>query len=212
MKSSTLLAGGIAILLCPALAGAQTSAPPFVPDKQYSADETITTGDRTTEAKSAVDNGKVRMEMNMNGMPMISIVRPDQGKMYSVMVEQKMMMVMPLSPATQQKMAAMTDDSTKFETAGPDTVDGTACTKYKMTTKDGSVYFLWANATSKTPVKLASQDGATSIVYKNYKAGAPDASLFDPPAGFQVMNMPAMPGGMPGGGGAPGGAPAPGGQ
>jgi len=42
------------------------------------------------------------------------------------------------------------------------------------------------------------------VKWSNYTTGPQDATLFEPPAGFQVMQMPAGMG-MPGGGGAPGG-------
>jgi hypothetical protein len=34
-----------------------------------------------------------------------------------------------------------------------------------------------------------------TILWKNYKAGPQDAALFEPPADYKVMTMPALPGG-----------------
>jgi hypothetical protein len=34
-----------------------------------------------------------------------------------------------------------------------------------------------------------------TMLWKNYKAGPQDPALFEPPADYKVMTMPAMPGG-----------------
>jgi outer membrane lipoprotein-sorting protein len=182
---------------------ADNTLPPFAMNKQFSAEQVVTSGSTTMTNKIFSDNGKIRTEMNTNGMQMVSIVRPDLQKVYSVMVAQKMVMEMPYDPNKfgQQMTGAGTDG--KFESVGPDTVDGVACTKYKITSKDNKVSFMWVDAANKTPVKLAAEDNSYSVLWKNYKVGPQDASLFEPPSDYQVMKMPgapaaATPGGAPG--------------
>jgi hypothetical protein len=151
--------------------------------------------------------------MNANGMSVIAILLSDQKKMYSVMPAQKMVMEMALDPQRAKQYQNATGDGATFDTVGPDTVDGAACTKYKMTSKDGKVFYWWINAATKAPVKMAADDGSFTLAWKNYKAGPQDPALFVPPADYQVIQMPtgmSAPGGAPGGG-APGGG-APGGQ
>jgi hypothetical protein len=180
---------------------AQATAAPFTPDKQYSADEVITTkGGMNIATRVYMDNEKIRSEMTMQGMSMISIMRLDLKKMYSVMPAQRMVMAMPLDPdKIKQKMPGATADDGKFEVVGPDTVDGVPCTKYKMTTtKDNKVFYWWVNVATKAPVKMTSEDGSFTLTWKNYVAGPQDAALFEVPAGYQVMDMPSMPS-MPGG-------------
>ena len=41
---------------------------------------------------------------------------------------------------------------------------------------------------------VVTDDGAISVVWKNYKAGPQDVSLFVPPADYQTVAMPAVPG------------------
>ncbi len=181
---------------------AQSAAVPFTPDKQYSADEVLTPKQGAPlTMKEYTDNGKVRTEMSMHGMEMIAIIRPDQMKSYSVLPAQKMVMVNPYDPAKVNIASHPTPGvDAKFEVVGPDTVDGVACTKYKVTSlKDNKVFFWWVNNATNAPVKMVAEDGSFSLVWSNYKAGPQDASLFEPPAGYQVMNAPSMPG-MPGGG------------
>jgi len=94
-------------------------------------------------------------------------------------------------------MMGSTGPQGKFEVVGPDTVEGVACTKYKVTSKDGKVFFYWIDTAAKAPVKMTADDGSVTIVWKNYKSGPQDASLFEPPADYQMVSMPSMPGAPP---------------
>lgn len=158
-------------------------------------------GGMTITSKVFADNGKMRSEVTANGMQMISIIRPDLQKSYSVMVAQKMIMEMPYDPAKAKQMMS-TQPEGKTEVVGPDTVDGIACTKYKVTTPENKVVFMWTDAAKKIPVKMAAEDNTFTILWKNFKAGPQPASLFELPTGYQKMEMPSMPG-MPGGGAPP---------
>ena len=195
MKLLLLAVVAGACLFGAALVSAQTptpapQTPPFSPDKQYSAEETITAAGGSCFVKSYYDNGKVRSEMSANGMNMISIIRPDQDKMYRVMPTQKMVMETPMTADVKQKMAATNGDEAKFEVVGPDTINSVACTKYKMTASNGQVMLWWVNEADKRPVRIAAPDGTMTIDFKNYKAGPQDASLFEPPSSYQVVNVP----------------------
>jgi hypothetical protein len=181
---------------------APAAPPPWTPDKQFSSDEVVSLKNgMTVTGKAYMDNGKIRTEMNMNGMDMVAIIRPDEKKIYTVMPAQKMVMEMPLDPAKMKQVTLLASDDAKYDFVGPDVVNGTPSLKYKMTT-DGKIFYWWVNAATKAPIKIASEDGSFSTTFTNYKAGPQDASLFEPPAGFQVMQMPA--GALPGGGAAAG--------
>jgi hypothetical protein len=41
---------------------------------------------------------------------------------------------------------------------------------------------------------MATADGSLTVKWTNFTAGPQDASLFEVPAGYQVMSMPGMPG------------------
>jgi hypothetical protein len=176
-------------------------APPFEMDKRYSADLTIITKDgMTIQSKTYVDGDKMRGQMSMNGMDMATIVRKDKQKIYQVMDAQKMSMEMDYDPAKfmQGKTAAAFGPTGTFQLVGPETVDGVASTKYKVTSdKTKDVFFFWLDLAHKVPVQMASENGSFTVKWKNYKSGPQDAALFEVPAGYQVMAMPAMPG-MPG--------------
>lgn len=187
-------------LLCPL--SLRADAPPYTPDKQFSTDQVITTKEgMSISSKMYMNDGKVRTEMTTSGMQVIQIMRPDQSKIYSVMPAQKMTMVMNLDPKMTAQIKAASGDEGKFEVAGAEAVDGTPCNKYKMTTKDGKIFWWWIDAAKKSPVKMAAEDGSFTLVWKNYKAGPQDAALFEPPKDYQTMEMPGGAGAGAGAGG-----------
>ena len=202
-RLALLVVAGCALVLNPLRA---QTPPPWTPDKQFSADQVITTKDgMTIQSKIYVDSGKIRTDIDAHGMKMESIILPAEKKMYTVMEQQQMVMEMPLSDdKVKQVTAATGGGNAKFEVVGPDTVDGTACTKYKMTTDSSTKdFFWWINPATHTPVKMAADDGAVTVAWKNYKSGAQDPALFTPPTGYKVIQMPAGMN-MPGGGGSGG--------
>jgi hypothetical protein len=83
----------------------------------------------------------------------------------------------------------------KFELVGPETVDGVACTKYKVTSdKTRQVFYFWLDVARKVPVQMAAADGSLTVKWTHFTAGTQDASLFEVPEGYQVIPMPGMPG------------------
>lgn len=192
-----------ACLLPPAALRAD-DAPPFTMAKQYSADMTITSNQGfNMTSHTAMDGDKVRSDMQMsNGMAVSTIIRKDQKKLYHILVAQKMVMVADFDPTKMDNASAVVNGPKgKFELVGPDSVDGVAATKYKVTS-DGKVSYFWIDTTTKNPLQMAAEDGSYTVRWKNYKPGPQDASLFEPPAGYQVMNVPSGMG-APGGGAPP---------
>jgi hypothetical protein len=190
-------------LLRPASLPAEEGSPPFEMEKQYSTEMTLTTKDgMSIQLKSYVDGDKMRSETTMNGMDMATIVRKDQQKIYQIMVSQKMVMELPYDPAKfKGSTAASFGPEGKFELVGPDVVDGVVCAKYKVTSdKNPEVLYFWLDPVRKAPVEMAAADGSFTAKWKNFKPGPQDPALFELPAGYQVMPMPAMPGGAGGGG------------
>ena len=184
-------------LLSRASLSADDTAPPFVPNRQFSADMAITDDKgQTFTQKIYSDNGKMRMEMSRQGMQMVMIVRPDQQKIYQVAVARKMVMELPYdADRVQKKMGNITGPEGKFEDLGPDTQLGVTCTKYKVTSNsDNKAFFFWVDAATKAPVMMMAVDDSVTVQWKNYKAGPQAPSLFEPPADYQVITVPAMPG------------------
>lgn len=176
-------------------------------DKQYSADITVTMKNgMTMQGKLYMDGANIRNETTMNGMAIVTIIRKDDQKIYMVMAAQKTVMETAYDPDKfKGNMDTSFGQDGKFELIGPDTVDGVATTKYKVTSdKTKQVAFFWLDLAKKVPVKMTSEDGSLTVLYKNYTAAPQDPALFVPPSDYQVVPMPDIPG-IPGGGGGGGG-------
>jgi hypothetical protein len=199
MSSSRLVFAIVAAccLLWPGTLPAQEA--PFSLDQPSSADLTISMKNgMTIQAKTYLDGENIRSEMTMSGMDMATIFRKDKQKIYEVMVAQKMVMEMDYNPDKFKGYSAASlalGTAGKFDLVGPDTLDGVACTKYKVTAdKTKDVFYFWLDVPRKTPIQMAAGDGSFTVKWKNYKVGPQDASLFVPPAGYQVVPMPSLPG------------------
>lgn len=168
-------------LLCFGLAAVAAQAANNSPmaewPKAYSVEMETTAGGMTTKSKLFVDGDKMRTDMDAGGMQMSTIIRKDKKVSYSLMHAQKMVMENPLQDAPAAAQAA---EEPKWEKIGSATVNGVACTEYKVVTSGQEMhYFLNSD---KFLVRLSSKD--MTMDYKNFKAGAPDAALFEVPAGY----------------------------
>ena len=199
MNFSRLLFAIVAGCCLPGLSPlfAADDLPPFTMEKHYSADVIISTQERgDITSKTYVDGDKMRSDVSTQGMNMSLIVRKDKQKVYQLMVAQKMAMEMPYDPAKYKGNAtASMGPEGKFELIGPDTVNGVACTKYKVTPdKSKEVYFFWLDTAQKVPVQMTDAGGTFKVQWKNFKAGPQEAALFEVPSDYTVMPMPNLPG------------------
>lgn len=162
---------------------------PYKMPAQFSAEMESKASGQTFTTRMFVDGDKTRVEATMQGMNTVSIVRKDLKKMYTLMMNQNMYMEMPLDDKTDPNKM-MEDPKAKWEDMGSETVNGVDCNKIKVTSENGGAYF-WYSKADKHPVRMATLDGKATTDYKNFKTGPQDASLFEPPAGFKKMEMPA---------------------
>jgi len=174
MKSLTLL-------LCLGLSAVATQAANNSPmadwPKAYSVEMETTAGGQKSSTKMFVDGDKMRTDMDAGGMQMSSIIRKDKKMSYSLMHAQKMVMENPLQDAPAATQAA---PEPTWEKVGSATINGQACTEYKMKMgADVTTFFINGD---KLPVRMTNAN--MTMDYKNFKAGAPDAALFEVPAGY----------------------------
>lgn len=149
--------------------------------KAYSVEMEMTASGTKTATKMFVDGDKMRTEMNAGGMDMISITRKDKKKMYSLMPAMKMVTEMAL-PDTPAPAAAPAGPEPVVEKVGSSTVNGVACTEYKVTA--GGATTNWFLSSDNLPVRMVASGSTTD--WKNFKAGAQDAALFEVPAGYSA--------------------------
>ncbi|MHB2020409.1 MAG: DUF4412 domain-containing protein [Candidatus Xenobia bacterium] len=167
----------------------------------FTADITIRShGKVVSTSHESIDHGKIRNDMNQGGHRVSNIIRPDKHVTYMVMHDQKMYMVMPMGqgggPGTTQHApqgSSWTSSDTQLTKVGTEVVDGLKCDKYSVSHHGKVEGYLWRSSAQALPVRYMSADGATQIDYTNVKLGPVDPSVFDPPAGYRVMQMPGMP-------------------
>ena len=180
----------------------------------FSADMTIThnTGEKVT-GKIFFSPPKNRMDMTApagKGGPMggrMSMINdPTTQTMYMIMHDKKMYMEMHANQLAGPMMGHAPSAPSSFDPnhpCGPDatckkvgteTVNGRVCDKWVTTDKNGTST-AWIDQKLWYPIKAQSSSGET-LELTNVKEGRQDASLFQPPAGYQKMTIPAM-GGRP---------------
>jgi len=171
-------------LLCLAFAAAAAQAANNSPmaewPKAYSVEMETIAGGMTTKSKLSVDGDKMRTDMDANGMQMSTITRQDKKMTYSLMHANKMVME---NAITDAPAPAATTPEPVWEKVGSATINGQACTEYKMKTgNDVTTFFINGD---KLPVRMTNAN--VTIDYKNFKADKPDASLFEVPAGYSAQ-------------------------
>jgi outer membrane lipoprotein-sorting protein len=174
-----------AVLLGGGAAGAADEMP-----TQYSADMDIQTMGQTMTVKVSMDQGKARSEMELPeairslGAPsMVTIARPDKGKVYMVYPDSKTFEEQPLRPEDAQ-VSAISAPSAATEAAGEELMNGVPSKKYKVS-YGGQTMWAWVSAATGIPVKMQTLDGATVINFRNVRLGPQPASLFEIPAGYE---------------------------
>lgn len=181
----------------PAPATAAAPAPPIVLDKAYTA--IVSMSSRSGGAmrqRIYVSDGKIRTDQ-LDGMPMTMILRPDQQKIYSIVQQQKMVMVMPFNPQKMQaEMALASGQGGTYDKIGSSTVSGIACDEYKFTANDGKIFNIWVDPRKKVPVQVEPEDHSSLITIKDYLPGPQLPMLFEVPPNYTVMNMGGRPPGQ----------------
>lgn len=177
---------------------------PFTADMSFK----TKTGE-TINGKYYVANQKMRMDMNAHGHDMSTITDASTRTTYMLMHERKMYMEM---HAGQQNMMqrgpkmpdlksfdpnnpCANDPDTTCQNAGSETVNGRSTDKWIFKNKkNGEVTTDWIDKKLHFPVKMVTSDG-TEMNLSNIQEGAPPASTFEIPAGYQKFDMGAMMGG-----------------
>lgn len=161
------------------------------PDTEYSGVRQVVMAEGSFTQTVHHSHGKERSEMQMEGMGMIFIIRPDKNLAWQLMPMQKMYMEMDFASAN--KMSGKAPDDVTIEKIGSDMLDGTSTTKYKILMKDKSAGgFIWLSP-ENIPVKMdfLSTEGKDknriTMTLKNLKVEPQEAALFELPAGYQPM-------------------------
>jgi outer membrane lipoprotein-sorting protein len=175
----------------------------------FSVDMVMTHDGQTYTMSRTIDHGKTRMDMKADGQEFTQIALDDEaGTTYTVMPAEKR--VMKQSRKGMEKMmpkAAKKAEEThaepeppqgKLELVGKETIDGHPADKYKVSYGEGDA-FMWIDSEKNLPLRMEAQ--GSTVEFKNYKFGPQPAERFEPPKGYEIMDMDEMMAKMPKGGG-----------
>ena len=172
------------------------------PTVEYSADRVMTSGGTTMKGRVYFTPERERMEFNDGAM--VSIVRRDKNVTWMLMLEQKMYMENKMSgnmaAGKQQAPDNFDKCDVKKTEAGKEDVNGFATRKMEMVIScpgsekmTGMVWLTKDNIPIRLETTKAGSKETFRMELKNLKIGKQDPALFEIPAGFKAMAMPAMP-------------------
>ena len=168
--------------------------------KNYSADMETTSAQGSFTSKVFFKDGKMRME-GAQGSKTINIIRPDKKVIWMLMFDSKTYMEIPLDISKEDIQSKLRNPNIKTdkEFIANEVVNKHPTKKYHLTiTTDGkkekSGYIWEATDLNNFTVKYQSEDKKITTVWKNIKTGGVTDSIFELPAGYTKMDMPAMPG------------------
>jgi outer membrane lipoprotein-sorting protein len=190
----TFLASALwALCLFCSVASAQTAQQRLSNLRPFSADQTHTMRNKTTNSKVYFTQNAMRLEnVDAKGNQSIQIMRFDQKVIWSLVPAQKMYLELPW--ASMGEFATWADQqNVQRESLGAEQIGEYHCDKFRIhVTLDGKVYtsLEWdAKELDGLPVKTQDEKGTWSNEYRNVQLGPQDPSLFEIPAGYQKLNM-----------------------
>lgn len=174
---------------------------------EYSFDFKVTAVGMTMTGKNYVKGDKLRQETTVAGMKAVTLVDFSKKTAYTVMTEQKMAVKVDFSQEASaerpgERVAALPSDA---KLVGTETIGGKSAAVFQFSSGEGPVK-LWIWTERGVPLKVETTSAGREAVmeFSNYEFGPLADSLFELPAGVQVVDVPAAIPGMPGGPPAPG--------
>jgi len=169
------------VLVCltlPGIAGAQN-----VLSGNYSANlVTINMGHKST-SKVYVGDRKLRTEVTMGPVQVVTITRLDEKVVYILLPVQKIFVEKPLQEED-GLLAYVSDKNSKRELVGTEAIKNQPCDKYKIAMRD-KVFYVWINKSTQTPMQMLSVDSKTRTEWDNVQIGPQPTDLFKPPGDFR---------------------------
>ena len=147
-----------------------------------------------------------RYDFDEDGQKGSVIVKSGSQEVILLMPQQKMAMKSPAdSPISMSsdplKSIEYYQDSGIMKEEGTETINGVECTKSSLYNEDNptqKMFTIWISEEYKFPIKMVNHiDGTqdSGMEMQDLEPWIPDESIFEIPAGYNVMEMPA---GMPG--------------
>lgn len=159
---------------------------------------TAPTGDKFT-SKTAMKGNKFRMESYFMGQTSTFIADTTAKVAYILVPEQKMAMKMAYEQFEQAGGGGSPTEQTKgidpnARIAGTEVIDGKTTTIVEFTSPEGTAKaWLWNDYGIPIKMEVKTPQGTSTIEYKNIDTSEPPDSLFEVPAGYQILEVPMGP-------------------
>jgi outer membrane lipoprotein-sorting protein len=172
--------------------------------KQMSFDSVMTMTSNNTTTTSAgkiyISDTKMRMETEMNGMKSITISKsPSEIYIYNPDTKTAMKLTSSTDDSAEipTEWAQASGDTSRYKIIGEEKKDGFDCVVVQYTDPANAAVTskMWVRKDNGLPVRVEAKtsDGTIVSEYKNYNLGTQDASLFELPAGTQIVSFPTNP-------------------
>lgn len=164
---------------------------------EFSAVTVTKVGNLEQQGKLYVKSEKARQEFSTSGGITTAILRQDKKVMWVLMPGQKAYMEMPFDKESFAKALNIPTEGASKKFLGIETLKGYETEKYETTAKLGThevKSIMWISKKLGIPLRIESLDKSFAQDY-DIQEGRVDDGLFEMPAGYRKMAMPA---GMPG--------------
>ena len=192
MRWSSLIALFVTLLVSP---GARAAGPLDL-KVEYSADAVVGTGDQTRPGKLWRTPRALRLETQEGNRPQTVIVQVERSVAVLLMPEMRLAIETDLSGLSLTQALLGGSDRLKSTSMGPDTVEGTRTTRWRIETSDPKAGwfrgFVWSTERGVV-MKIEGEGenrgrrGLVNLLFRNVKVGPQDAALFEPPADFRRL-------------------------
>jgi hypothetical protein len=183
----------IAALFSPPAARA---AGPLDLSVEYSADVLVGTGDQARPGKLWRTPKALRLETTESGKAQTVIVRVDRSTALLLVPEMRMAIETDLSGLSLTQALLGASDHLKATSMGPETIEGTRTTRWRVETSDPKAGwfrgFVWSTDRGVV-MKIEGEGehrgrrGYVHLLFRNVKIGTQDVALFEPPADFRRL-------------------------
>lgn len=146
------------------------------------------------QGKIYIKGDRARLESSTSLGPVISILRLDKKAMWMLMPGQKTYMEMPFDKEAYAKALNIPTLEASKKLPGTETINGYQTERYETSVKtDGQEMksTMWVSKNLGVPLKIETADKSFMQEYKDIKEGGVDDTLFELPAGYKKMTMPA---------------------
>jgi outer membrane lipoprotein-sorting protein len=139
-----------------------------------------------------VKQNKVRFETTEEGQTVIMLIDYDARIAYTYMPEQNIAYQATFTAATQSAIEqAQSIADFDYTVIGTDTVDGKVCTVVEYSIEQASVkMWIWKEHGFPIRIETTMAEDKTITEYKNIDFADIDDSMFELPAGVQIIQMP----------------------